>query len=46
MDKKVRIMVIKVRSMDKKERSMDKKEKSIDKNKNDQLIKTAESCKK
>ena len=46
MDKKVRIMVIKVRSMDKKERSMDKKEKSIDKNNNDQLIKTAESCKK
>ena len=46
MDKKVRIMVIKVRSMDKKERSMDKKEKSIDKNKNDQLIKTAEACKK
>jgi len=46
MDKKVRIMVIKVRSMDKKERSMDKKEKSIDKNNNDQLIKTAESCRK
>ena len=46
MDKKVRIMVIKVRSMDKKERSMDKKEKSIDKNNNDQLIKTAEACKK
>ena len=46
MDKKVRIMVIKVRTMDKKERSKDKKERSIEKNKNDQLIKTAESCKK